>query len=84
MDWWKRLFGADRLIPMILGSVGGIAWLFFTFQDIEDTFSLGSVKLNLLQLRLRYACLILYSGKKSPDEISVRFIIFTVLIFQHN
>jgi hypothetical protein len=60
MDWWRRLFDVDRLIPIILGLVGGVTWLFFALQDTgEDTVSLGSVSVNPLQLGLGCACLVL-------------------------
>jgi len=45
---------------MILGFVGVIGWLVFAFQDTgENAVSLGSVRVNLLQLGLGCACLIL-------------------------
>jgi hypothetical protein len=60
MDWWKRLFDADRLIPIILGFVGGATGLFFSFQGTgENAVSIGSVSVNPLQLGLGCACLIL-------------------------
>jgi hypothetical protein len=60
MDWWKRLFDVDRLLPMILGFVGGIAWLMFAFQDTgENTVSIGSASVDPLQLGLGCACLVL-------------------------
>jgi hypothetical protein len=50
MDWWKRLFDVDRLLPMILGFVGGIAWLIFAFQDTgENTVSIGLASVDPLQ-----------------------------------
>ena len=60
MDWWKRTFDADRLIPTILGFVGGITWLFLAFQGTdENAVSIGSVSVNPLQLGLGCACLVL-------------------------
>jgi glycerol-3-phosphate acyltransferase PlsY len=60
MDWWKRLFDADRLIPMILGFVGGVTGLFFSFQGTgENAVSIGSVSVNPPQLGLGCACLVL-------------------------
>ena len=60
MDWWKRLFDLDWLIPTILGFIGGIAWLVFAFQGTgENAVSIGSLSVNPLQLGLGCACLIL-------------------------
>lgn len=60
MDRWKRLFDLDRLIPIILGFVGGITGLFVAFQDTgENTASLGLVSVNPKLLGLGCACLIL-------------------------
>mgnify|MGYP006965661532 CR=1 FL=1 len=61
MDWWRRLFDANWLIPMILGFVGGIAWIAFAFragwevgwfEQNAVTVSFGLVRVNLLQLGL--------------------------------
>jgi hypothetical protein len=57
MDWWKRLFDIDRLIPTVGGFVAGIAWLGLAFQNTgENAVALGSVRVNLLQLGLSCAC----------------------------
>jgi hypothetical protein len=68
MDWWRRLFDANWLIPMILGVVGGIAWIAFAFRAewgvgwLERNavaVSFGLVRVNLLQFGLGCMCLIL-------------------------
>jgi hypothetical protein len=68
MDWWRRLFDANWLIPMILGFVGGIAWIAFAFragwevgwfEQNAVTVSFGLVRVNLLQLGLGCTCLVL-------------------------
>ena len=60
MDWWKRLFDIDRLIPTILGFVGGVMWLLLAFQGTgENAVSVGSVSVNPLQLGLGCVCLVL-------------------------
>jgi glycerol-3-phosphate acyltransferase PlsY len=60
MDWWKRLFDVDRLIIIILGFVGGVTGLFFSFQGTgENAVSIGSVSVNPLQLGLGCVCLAL-------------------------
>jgi hypothetical protein len=57
VDWWKRLFDTDRLIPVVLGSVGGTTWLVLASQDTgESAVSIGSVSVNPLQLGLGCAC----------------------------
>jgi hypothetical protein len=68
MDWWRRLFDANWLIPMILGVVGGIVWFIFPFraewgvgwfEQNAVAVSFGLVRVNLLQLGLGCTCLVL-------------------------
>ena len=60
MDWWKRLFDADRMTPTMLGFVGAITWLFLAFQGTdENAVSIGSVSVNPLQLEFGCTCLVL-------------------------
>ncbi|ERG93734.1 MAG: hypothetical protein J07HQW2_00168 [Haloquadratum walsbyi J07HQW2] len=72
MDWWKRLFDADRLIPIILGFVGGVTGLSFSLQGTgENAVSIGSVSVNPLQLGA-WVCVFGSLGI-SPNQASSTF-----------
>jgi hypothetical protein len=60
MDWWKRLFDVDLLLPMVGGLVAGGVWLVLATQESgANTVSVGGATVGLPQLGASCVCFVL-------------------------